>query len=78
MIQPSPISAYTRGYRPRCSVCNRELEPAAIFDHEYPQHVRYSGFHPCPHHPHAGVTYPTIPSNDQAAISTACLREPQL
>jgi hypothetical protein len=62
MTQPSLISRYNRGYRPRCQVCDQELEPCEIQDHEYPQRVRYSGFHPCPDHPHAGVTYPPVPS----------------
>jgi hypothetical protein len=61
MTQPSMMSRYNRGCRPRCRVCDRELEPCEIRDHEYPQKVRHSGFYPCPEHPHQGVVYPEIP-----------------
>lgn len=62
MTQPSLISRYNRGYRPRCKVCHRELEPCPIFDHAYPQKVRYCGFYPCPDHPHAGLIHSDVPS----------------
>jgi len=61
MNDPSPTSPYDPGYRPRCQVCERELQPCPVFDHDYPQKVRYSGFAPCPLHPHAGVIYRHIP-----------------
>jgi hypothetical protein len=53
---------YRPGFRPRCQVCQQELAPCPVLDHEYPQRVRYAGFHPCPTHSRAGVTYPMIPT----------------
>ena len=53
---------YRPGFRPRCQACQQELVPCPIVDHEYPQRARYAGFSPCPSHPGAGVTFPTIPT----------------
>lgn len=49
---------YQIGYRPRCLVCDRELEPCGAARDGEPCYV---GFHPCPDHPGCGLIYPEIP-----------------
>lgn len=49
------MSCYEPNNRPRCAVCNRELEPA---ESRSDGEATVCGFMPCPKHPRADIVYP--------------------